>query len=555
MTRNGISRVKTGCITCKIRRVKCDEKRPCCSRCLSTGRKCDGYVSPPSGSHSWAQLLRSAPPQKTIALTRLNRDGSAAVDRAALFYHRVAAPALAGCLSKTFWTTAVAQVALQEPVAGHAVLALSSIFESFTEGVPSTTTTTTTTTTFAAWHYGEALRLLRTTRDRALVLFVCVLFIAIELLRKNAAAVVTHCRHGINILNEIRAESGFLRRHVVPVMRQLSIVPFFYGADPKTFPLIDRPVFLSSSSSSSSSPTRLFASVAEAYESQMALHTRLVRFLQIGEEARLAKGHVGPEPDRKWTRRFLMIDMDRWHESFRALKAGGCRHTGRDRTVLNLLEIRHIMGRVQISLFDSASERDYDAYVDDYRAVIDLTTEAAAAEEEEEEEEAEYDNAVRDPAGSPGPKRTSRVLTNDSVLEADLSTLLYTVVAKCRFLRLRLAALKLMEALARPRENVWSRRITIVTARRLIEMEHDISLPDDLDEEDWGEKEDEEEADSVLPPEERRVVNVKFPYGNAERRGPLRNLCFFLRDPEDGHMIMRSEWLSIEEPSERSRMT
>ncbi|GJD05296.1 C6 zinc finger domain protein [Colletotrichum higginsianum] len=474
MTRNGISRVKTGCITCKIRRVKCDEKRPCCSRCLSTGRKCDGYVSPPSGSHSWAQLLRSAPPQKTIALTRLNRDGSAAVDRAALFYHRVAAPALAGCLSKTFWTTAVAQVALQEPVAGHAVLALSSIFESFTEGVPSTmmttTTTTTTTTTFAAWHYGEALRLLRTTRDRALVLFVCVLFIAIELLRKNAAAVVTHCRHGINILNEIRAESGFLRRHVVPVMRQLSIVPFFYGADPKTFPLIDRPVFLSSSSSSSSSPTRLFASVAEAYESQMALHTRLVRFLQIGEEARLAKGHVGPEPDRKWTRRFLMIDMDRWHESFRALKAGGCRHTGRDRTVLNLLEIRHIMGR-------------------------------------------------------------------------------------CRFLRLRLAALKLMEALARPRENVWSRRITIVTARRLIEMEHDISLPDDLDEEDWGEKEDEEEADSVLPPEERRVVNVKFPYGNAERRGPLRNLCFFLRDPEDGHMIMRSEWLSIEEPSERSRMT
>jgi hypothetical protein len=30
----------------RIRRVKCDEKRPACRRCLDTGRKCDGYESP-----------------------------------------------------------------------------------------------------------------------------------------------------------------------------------------------------------------------------------------------------------------------------------------------------------------------------------------------------------------------------------------------------------------------------------------------------------------------------------------------------------------------------
>ncbi|KAF5603214.1 transcriptional regulatory moc3 [Fusarium pseudocircinatum] len=34
---------KTGCITCRIRRVKCDEDKPSCHRCVSTGRKCDGY--------------------------------------------------------------------------------------------------------------------------------------------------------------------------------------------------------------------------------------------------------------------------------------------------------------------------------------------------------------------------------------------------------------------------------------------------------------------------------------------------------------------------------
>ncbi|KAF2713873.1 hypothetical protein K504DRAFT_530784 [Pleomassaria siparia CBS 279.74] len=38
-------KTSTGCITCKIRRVKCDEAKPHCRKCSSTGRKCDGYTS------------------------------------------------------------------------------------------------------------------------------------------------------------------------------------------------------------------------------------------------------------------------------------------------------------------------------------------------------------------------------------------------------------------------------------------------------------------------------------------------------------------------------
>ncbi|PYH46509.1 Zn(II)2Cys6 transcription factor domain-containing protein [Aspergillus saccharolyticus JOP 1030-1] len=36
-------RSRNGCNTCRIRRVKCDEERPHCRRCQTTGRKCDGY--------------------------------------------------------------------------------------------------------------------------------------------------------------------------------------------------------------------------------------------------------------------------------------------------------------------------------------------------------------------------------------------------------------------------------------------------------------------------------------------------------------------------------
>ncbi|TVY65763.1 Transcriptional regulatory protein moc3, partial [Lachnellula suecica] len=38
-------KVKTGCITCKQRRVKCDETKPECLRCSNFGRKCAGYPS------------------------------------------------------------------------------------------------------------------------------------------------------------------------------------------------------------------------------------------------------------------------------------------------------------------------------------------------------------------------------------------------------------------------------------------------------------------------------------------------------------------------------
>ncbi|ETN42177.1 uncharacterized protein HMPREF1541_04118 [Cyphellophora europaea CBS 101466] len=35
---------RTGCVTCKLRRVKCDEARPKCDRCTKLGLACDGYT-------------------------------------------------------------------------------------------------------------------------------------------------------------------------------------------------------------------------------------------------------------------------------------------------------------------------------------------------------------------------------------------------------------------------------------------------------------------------------------------------------------------------------
>ncbi|KAH6711588.1 hypothetical protein BKA61DRAFT_578030 [Leptodontidium sp. MPI-SDFR-AT-0119] len=62
------AKVKTGCITCRKRRVKCDETRPSCLRCLKYGTQCSGYPAgrrraPSSAYGSFATQARALVPK------------------------------------------------------------------------------------------------------------------------------------------------------------------------------------------------------------------------------------------------------------------------------------------------------------------------------------------------------------------------------------------------------------------------------------------------------------------------------------------------------------
>ncbi|RKF64174.1 putative zn2 cys6 dna-binding protein [Erysiphe neolycopersici] len=75
-------KVKTGCITCRIRRVKCDETKPKCMRCCKYGTECGGYL--PSRSKQSVKVstqnrilipkLHSA--ERHLLLPTLNQFGS-----------------------------------------------------------------------------------------------------------------------------------------------------------------------------------------------------------------------------------------------------------------------------------------------------------------------------------------------------------------------------------------------------------------------------------------------------------------------------------------------
>ncbi|KAL6910905.1 hypothetical protein GGI43DRAFT_378848 [Trichoderma evansii] len=54
-------KVKTGCLNCKQRRIKCDEKRPSCSQCIRSKKECVGYPPPSRIDRSAAADVRIAP--------------------------------------------------------------------------------------------------------------------------------------------------------------------------------------------------------------------------------------------------------------------------------------------------------------------------------------------------------------------------------------------------------------------------------------------------------------------------------------------------------------
>ncbi|KAI1013826.1 hypothetical protein LB503_010558 [Fusarium chuoi] len=57
-------KVRSGCRTCKIRHLKCDERKPTCFKCEKDKRTCDGYLNPPE----------SKPRTKSLALHRKQYD-------------------------------------------------------------------------------------------------------------------------------------------------------------------------------------------------------------------------------------------------------------------------------------------------------------------------------------------------------------------------------------------------------------------------------------------------------------------------------------------------
>jgi hypothetical protein len=104
-------KVRTGCRTCKVRRLKCDETRPACLRCTKTGRLCDGYGP------------------LAIASLPFDIQGTDEEKRSYHFFRLQTATAILGQQDASYWTSSLLQLAYAQPAIKHVLIAMASIHE------------------------------------------------------------------------------------------------------------------------------------------------------------------------------------------------------------------------------------------------------------------------------------------------------------------------------------------------------------------------------------------------------------------------------------------
>lgn len=224
-TRASKPKVRTGCLTCKIRRVKCGEEKPACLRCTSTGRTCDGYDKGAPSRHRTQETLRSLEIAKREFLKtyqwndafRSMRPLIADIDGTETerrFFHKFRTVSSGGLANHVlnftdFFARICPQMSHQDEAVKHAMVALGAAYHQFQIPEGASPTDCDEVEVFTIEQYTKSLSKLQkhvaspSDDSTRLFLVCCLAFICLESLRSNHTAALTHLRNGLNIIGSL----------------------------------------------------------------------------------------------------------------------------------------------------------------------------------------------------------------------------------------------------------------------------------------------------------------------------------------------------------------
>lgn len=190
---------------CRERRVKCDEARPHCHRCKSTGRLCNGYekfrVAEPSASAAGEIVLRWVDPPSQIPTIDLK-------EQECLYNFRdIMLDSSCSTWDVELWQRLVIPMSVTEQVVRHAVIALGASSRPNQDH-----------NAYALRQYGLALKSLQERISRQdspphhLILVTCLLFVSIEFVQQGWEQAQFHLNGGLSIVKEIQQKAGGANR-------------------------------------------------------------------------------------------------------------------------------------------------------------------------------------------------------------------------------------------------------------------------------------------------------------------------------------------------------
>ncbi|PYI02318.1 hypothetical protein BO78DRAFT_351839, partial [Aspergillus sclerotiicarbonarius CBS 121057] len=205
--RRSSKKSRTGCRTCRMRHVKCDETPGMCQRCTSTGRNCDGYDSQRLPSRRTASSLTELAPGIAHRFRwKLTSDEHRCIS----FFQNRVGPSIVGYFDCVLWQRLVLQISQDEPAAFHAVVAFSAVYADYeTRGLPrKVNEMDNSLQRFALDQCARAYRRLNSRSEsqdpelRDITLVCCVLFIMVEWMRGQYNTASIHLKNGLRILQD-----------------------------------------------------------------------------------------------------------------------------------------------------------------------------------------------------------------------------------------------------------------------------------------------------------------------------------------------------------------
>ncbi|KAI1491151.1 hypothetical protein F5X96DRAFT_632660 [Biscogniauxia mediterranea] len=469
------TKVKTGCRTCKIRKVKCDEGRPACHRCVSTGRVCDGYGIWGGGGNAYGDRSAARESCNKVILhnpqTIIGDTTPECYDYLQWFMHRTILKFPGACLSG-FWETLVFQGCAAEPAVRHAVVALSSAHkrESLEEKRPlMTESTPDLQQRFTLQEYCQAIHHLRphfaarTRRSIHVALITCAVFSFLETFLERYNAGIAHLQSGLKLLTQnqlqpfatgdntliLQPPRGFVDDWLIEIFVRLHVTAALFGQIPphlfaglQVFPSEPLPC--------------VFESVKHATQ---CLNRLLGEVLCFGEQCSLL-GH--PQDTHSLNtaineQRRLRSELNSWDKAHSATKTTTASGINcRDAIQYQLLQAYSTMAKIMINTSVCPTyEYRFENHTDDFlrllRQAIDIWRTA-------------YSVPVWYVASGEPPKICTAIGDKGWI------PLLYYVALKCRVHRLRVQAMRLLSTTP-GREGIWNGALVVRIVREVVRIE------------------------------------------------------------------------------------
>lgn len=490
-------KVRTGCITCKIRKVKCGEEKPACKRCTETGRKCDGYLSPYAnntelvatsrhgrqgtpghaylGNQSHVQAHHPQMHALPIAIPPTPSQFCSPGERQWLSYFAChTGPALSGIADTAFWSRVLPQMSVSEPAIRHALLAVGSLHTRLQGEMEAEAgmengevgsgvrpgPAGVVEPEFSTRHYNLAItRLRQGSSDVKVHLICCLLFTCLECLHGNRMLVLGLLRNAVNLLRDTDAASAsFVLTKLHGIFRRLDGQATLFGKP------------------ASSSPEQLdvtsallqpFIDLPGAQRSVDLLTTVVLQFVHAHRDGSYRKEEDENRSVRLMQQR-LQEQLFLWRSGLDRLGSipspGAASMGHEDGGHTTMLRIQHSASVIYLSSCLEDNESVYDVYRSDFANIVYWARSLFL----------KLSTSPPTPRRSPMPASSASLpstpLSSPFFLDACLIPALFLTATKCRDSSIRRGAVALLE-MSPMREGLWDAKLHGSVARRVVEIE------------------------------------------------------------------------------------